>query len=61
MYSHRKSVITHMCRIGLNNVCRFHDYFMSDNMPMVTNLMANVGLSNFLNRFDIGIMESEDD
>ena len=53
--------ITHMCRIGLNNVCRFPDYFMSDNMPMVTNLMANVGLSNFLNRFSIGIIESEAD
>lgn len=53
--------MTHMCRIGINNVCGFPDYFMSDNMPMLSNLMANVGLSNFLNRFDIGIMESEDD
>lgn len=51
--------MTHMCRIGINNICGFPDYFMSDNMPMLSKLMANVGLSNFLDRFSIGIIESE--
>lgn len=50
-----------MCRIGINNVCRFPDYFIGDNMPVMSNLMANIGCYKFLRSVGIRITNSKEE
>ncbi len=48
------------CNVGLNNVCGLHDYFVKDNMPILSNLMTYVGCYTFLRRSGIdSIIEEE--
>ena len=48
------------CDVGLSNVCGLHEYFVKDNMPMLSNLITYVGCYTFLRHSGINsIIEEE--